>query len=138
MRIDEISSWLDEHGASAGPAALSAEFDAYLCTLPWAGSGIDWREIPHRSLALDGVSDDAAVEWARQTPMALHDHVLVIDSASEPGVVCRFEDAVRDFELLSNRPELYMCGVDLVGAEVRPAFDRFIERRFFMTLNARI
>ncbi|MFC5144620.1 hypothetical protein [Streptomyces aureoversilis] len=136
MRMDEISSWLDEHGASAGSVALSAEFDAYLCTLSWAGSGIDWREIPHRSLALEGVSDDAVVKWARQTPMALHDHVLLIDSASEPGVVCRFEDAVRDFELLSNRPELYMCGVDLVGSEVQPAFDRFIERRSFMTLHA--
>ncbi|MGK5545482.1 hypothetical protein ACSNOH_12215 [Streptomyces sp. URMC 127] len=138
MRIDDISSWLDEHGADAGPVSLSAGFDAYLCSLPWAGSGIDWREIPHRSLTLDGVSDDEAVEWARQTPMALHEHVLLIDSASEPGVICRFEDAVRDFELLSGRPELYMCGVELAGADVRPAFDHFIERRSFMTLNARI
>ncbi|MBD0742334.1 hypothetical protein [Streptomyces sp. CBMA152] len=118
--------------------ALSAEFDAYLCTLPWAGSGIDWRELPHRSLALGGVSDDEAVEWARQTPMALHDHVLVIDSASEPGAVCRFEDAVRDFELLSNRPELYMCGVDLVDGEARPVHHHFIERRSFMTLHAHL
>ncbi|MBT2383660.1 hypothetical protein [Streptomyces sp. ISL-11] len=138
MRIDEISSWLDAHGASASPVAMAAEFDAYLCTLPWSGCGIDWQDLPHRSLALDGVSDDAAVEWARQTAMARHDHVLLIDSASEPGVVCRFEDAVRDFELLSHRPELYMCGVDLVGTEVRPSFDRFIERRSFMTLNARV
>lgn len=138
MRIDEISTWLDEHGASAGPVSLSTGFDAYLCTLPWAGSGIDWGELPHRSLALGGVSDDAAVEWARRTPMGTHDHVLLIDSASEPGVVCGFEDAVRDFELLSNRPELYMCGVDLVDGEVRPAFDHFVERRFFMTLNARV
>ncbi|GGR11015.1 hypothetical protein WEB32_04860 [Streptomyces netropsis] len=138
MRIDEISTWLDEHDASAGPGALSAEFDAYLCSLAWAGCGIDWRELPHRSLVLDGVSDDEAVAWARRTAMARHDHVLLIDSASEPGVICRFEDAIRDFELLSGRPELYMCGVDLVGGEVRPAFDRFIERRSFMTLNARV
>lgn len=138
MRIDEISTWLDEHDASVGPGTLSAEFDAYLCSLPWAGSGIDWRELPHRSLVLDGVSDDEAVAWARRTPMARHDHVLLIDAASEPGVICRFEDAIRDFELLSHRPELYMCGVDLVAGDVRPAFDRFIERRFFMTLNARV
>ncbi|MFI9105525.1 hypothetical protein ACIGXA_33965 [Streptomyces fildesensis] len=138
MRIEEISPWLDEHGASAGPLPLSIEFDAYLCTLPWAGSGIDWRGIPHRSLGLDGVSDDDAVAWARETPVALHRHVLMIDSASEPGVICSFEDAIRDFELMPNRPELYLCGVDLVNGEVRPTFGRFIERRSFMTLHARI
>ncbi|MFE0380835.1 hypothetical protein ACFW1M_35915 [Streptomyces inhibens] len=138
MRIDHIGPWLHEHGAAPQPMLLSARFDAYLSALPWAGSGIDWRDLPHRSLALDGISDDEVVEWARQTPLALHAHVLVIDSAAEPGVLCRFEDAMRDFELLSNRPELYMCGVDLVNGDVHPVFDRFIERRSFMNLNARI
>lgn len=50
------------------------------------------------------------MQWAQPTALALHTHALVIDSATEPGVLCRFEDALRDFELLSNRPELYMCG----------------------------
>jgi hypothetical protein len=31
-----------------------------------------------------------------------------------------------------------MCGIDLVDGEVWPAFNPFIERRSFMTLNARI
>ncbi|MFE7786048.1 hypothetical protein [Streptomyces nigrescens] len=137
MRIDQIGPWLHEHDAVPQPVLLSAQFDAYLSALPWTGNGIDWRDLPHRSLALDGVSDDEVVKWARQTPLALHPHVLVIDSATEPGVLCRFEDAMRDFELLSNRPELYMCGADLVNADVRPAFYRFIERRSFITLNAR-
>ncbi|MEU8995017.1 hypothetical protein AB0C95_09395 [Streptomyces caniferus] len=138
MRIDQIEPWLREHGSEVQPVLLSGRFDAYLSALPWEGSGIDWRDLPHRSLALDGVSDEEVVDWARQTPVALHSHVLVIDSATEPGVVCRFTDAIRDFELLSNRPELYICGVDLVNGEVQPTFDRFIERRSFMTLNARI
>jgi hypothetical protein len=64
--------------------------------------------------------------------------VLLIDSASEPGVVCGFEDALRDFELLSRRPELFMCGVDLESGELRPSFGHLIERRSFMTLNARL
>lgn len=76
--------------------------------------------------------------------MGTHDHVLVIDSATEPGVICTFDDAVRDFELLSNRPELYMCGLDLsTGSsegfpEPEPVFEHFIERRSFMTLNAKL
>ncbi|MFG2138878.1 hypothetical protein [Streptomyces sp. NPDC048650] len=137
MRIDQIGPWLLEHGATPQPVLLSAQFDAYLSALPWTAGGIDWRDLPHHSLALDGVPDDAVVQWARQTPLALHDHVLVIDSATEPGVLCRFEDAMRDFELLSNRPELYMCGADLVNGDVQPEFHRFIERRSFITLNAR-
>ncbi|MFE0190250.1 hypothetical protein [Streptomyces sp. NPDC058989] len=137
MRIDQMAPWLHEHDAAPQTVLLSAQFDAYLSALPWAGNGIDWRNLPHRSLALDGISDDEVVQWARQTPLALHAHVLVIDSATEPGVLCRFEDAMRDFELLSNRPELYMCGTDLVNGEVQPAFHRFIERRSFMTLTAR-
>ncbi|MEV5125915.1 hypothetical protein AB0K49_24465 [Streptomyces decoyicus] len=138
MRIDQIRPWLREHDAAPQPVALSAQFDAYLSTLPWTGSGIDWRGLPHRSLALDGISDDEVVRWARHTPLALHTHALVMDSATEPGVLCHFEDATRDFELLSNRPELYMCGADLVNGDVQPAFHRFIERRSFMTLNARV
>ncbi|MGW7485838.1 hypothetical protein [Streptomyces sp. NPDC054786] len=138
MRINQIEPWLHEHGAEVQPVLLSTRFNAYLSTLLWAGSGIDWRSLPHRSLRLDDVSDEGVVNWARQTPVARHSHSLIIDSASEPGVVCRFEDAIRDFELLSNRPELYICGVDLVEGEVQPAFDRFIERRSFMTLHARI
>ncbi|TJZ54408.1 hypothetical protein FCH28_14835 [Streptomyces piniterrae] len=137
MRIDQIGSWLHEHDAAPQPVTLSAQFNAYLSTLPWGGGGIDWQDLPHHSLRLDGVSDEDVVNWARQTPVALHRHTLIIDSASEPGVVCRFEDAMRDFELLSNRPELYSCGVDLVEGEVQPAFDHFIERRSFMTLHAR-
>ncbi|MGW0207060.1 hypothetical protein ACWDZ8_15025 [Streptomyces sp. NPDC003233] len=62
----------------------------------------------------------------------------MIDSASELGVIGAFDDALRDFELLSNRPELYMCGVDLVGGQPEPTFGHFIERRAFMTLNARL
>ncbi|QIY57827.1 3'-5' exoribonuclease [Streptomyces sp. RPA4-5] len=138
MRINQIEPWLREHGAEVQPVPLSARFNAYLSTLPWAGNGIDWRDLPHRSLRLDDVSDERVVDWARQTPVALHSHSLIIDSASEPGVMCRFEDAMRDFELLSNRPDLYICGVGLVKGEVQPTFDRFIERRSFMTLNARI
>ncbi|MFH8570727.1 hypothetical protein [Streptomyces sp. NPDC017993] len=138
MRINEIEPWLRKHGAEVQPTFLPTQFHAYLSTLPWAGSGIDWRDLPHRSLGLDDVSDEAVVDWARRTPIALHSHSLIIDSASEPGVLCRFEDAMRDFELLSNRPELYICGVDRVDGEVQPAFDHFIERRSFMTLIARI
>lgn len=138
MRIDQIGPGLHEHDAAPQPVLLSAQFDAYLSALPWTGSGIDWRDLPHRSLALDGVLDGEVVEWARQTPLALHTHVLVIDSTTEPGVLCRFEDAMRDFELLSNRPELYMCGADLVNGNVRPAFYRFIERRSLMILNAQV
>ncbi|WP_330478216.1 hypothetical protein OG301_20235 [Streptomyces platensis] len=136
MRIDQLGPWLHEHGAAPQPVLLSAQFDAYLSTLAWTGSGIDWRSLPHHSLALEGVSDDEVVQWARQTPVAMHDHVLVIDSATEPGVLCRFEDAMRNFELLSNRPELYVCGADLVDSDVQPAFHRFIERRSFAILNA--
>ncbi|MER7516935.1 hypothetical protein [Streptomyces sp. NPDC126499] len=138
MRAEEISRWVVDHGALISTVGLAAAFDAYLCTLPWAGQGIDWRGVPVRTLRLDGVSDDEAVQWAADTPMGSHDHVLVIDSASEPGVICSFEDAVRDFELLSSRPELYMCGVDLSGGRPYPVFEHFIERRSFMTLNAKL
>ncbi|MGC4985762.1 hypothetical protein ACLQ18_34875 [Streptomyces sp. DT193] len=138
MRAEDISIWIVDRDALISTVELATAFDAYLCTLPWAGQGIDWRELPSRSLALDGVSDDEAVHWARATPMGAHDHVLVIDSATEPGVICTFDDAVRDFELLSNRPELYMCGLDLSGESPEPTFEHFIERRSFMTLNAKL
>ncbi|MFD4320436.1 hypothetical protein [Streptomyces sp. NPDC058548] len=138
MRAEEISHWIADHGALISTVELAAAFDTYLCTLPWVGQGIDWRGLPSRSLKLDGVSDNEAVQWAKETPMGSHTHVLVIDSAAEPGVICGFEDAVRDFELLSNRPELYMCGVDLSGGQREPTFEHFIERRSFTTLNAKL
>ncbi|WP_330339888.1 hypothetical protein [Streptomyces sp. NBC_00557] len=138
MRAEEISRWIADHNASITTVELASAFDAHLRTLPWAGHGIDWRDLPCRSLKLHGVSDDDVVDWARTTPLGAHDHVLLIDSASEPGVICSFEDALRDFELLSSRPELYMCGVDLSGALPQPSFRHFIERRTFMTLNARL
>ncbi|MFE1775505.1 hypothetical protein [Streptomyces sp. NPDC059008] len=135
MRIDQIGHWLQEHDAAPQPILLSTQFDAYLSTLPWKGSGIDWQDLPHHSLTLDNISDDEGVQWAQQTPLALHTHVLAIDSATEPGVLCHFKDALRDFELLSNRPELYMCGADLRNGDVHPSFHRFIERRSFMPLT---
>ncbi|MEU9114738.1 hypothetical protein AB0D04_23820 [Streptomyces sp. NPDC048483] len=140
MRSDgRVAAWIAERGASLSPVALSAAFDAYLCTLPWAGAGIRWQGMPHRTLALeDDVTDEAVVAWARQTPVAAHSHVLVIDSAREPGVICRFEDGLRDFELLTVRPDLFLCGVDLVNGTPRPAFGHFIERRSFHTLTARL
>jgi len=138
VRIEDVTPWVAGRGACVSSVSLSEAFDAYLCRLPWAGHGLDWRGIAHRTLKLGGVTDDDAVEWARQTPLATHDHVLLIDSAAEPGVVCRFEDAIRDFELLSTRPELYMCGVDLETGVPRPSFEHLIERRSFMTLNARL
>ncbi len=62
--------------------------------------------------------------------------MLLIDSATKPGIICRFGDALRDFELLSPRPELYMCGVDLISETPQPAFPHLIERRSFTTLYA--
>ncbi|AJT64149.1 hypothetical protein [Streptomyces chattanoogensis] len=139
MQPDAVQEWIAEHAASLSPAGLSAAFDAYLCTLPWAGAGIRWQGLPHRTLTLDAdVTDEAVLAWARRTPVAAHAHVLVIDSAREPGVICRFEDGLRDFDLLSGRPDLFLCGVDLADGAPRPVFEHFIERRFFRTLTARL
>ncbi|MFJ9418354.1 hypothetical protein ACIRPT_29985 [Streptomyces sp. NPDC101227] len=140
MRSDgRAAAWIAERGASLGTAELSAAFDAYLCTLPWAGAGIRWQGLPHRTLALDaGVPDEAVVAWARRTPVAAHSHVLIIDSTREPGVICPFEDGLRDFELLTDRPDLFLCGVDLVDGVPRPVHPHFIERRSFHTLTARL
>ncbi|MFF4948986.1 hypothetical protein ACWC2K_12225 [Streptomyces chattanoogensis] len=44
----------------------------------------------------------------------------------------------RDLDLLTGRPDLFLCGVDLVDGAPRPVFEHFVERRFFRTLTARL
>lgn len=137
MHARQVADWIRVHEAAIiAPNELPTAFHAYLCTLPWAGAGIDWRNISHVSFSLNRASDDQVLAWARQTGAGMHGYVLLIDSATSPGIVCRFEDGVRDFDALSGRPELYMCGLDLVGAHRQPSFEHFIEIRSFTTLNA--
>lgn len=137
MHADQVADWIRAHsGAVLASEELTIAFDAYLRTMPWAGAGIDWRGIPHMSLSLDSASSAQILTWARRTGAGLHDYLLLIDSAAGPGAVCRLEDGVRDFDTLSGRPELYMCGVDLAEEQHRPSFGHFIELRSFATLTA--
>jgi hypothetical protein len=137
MDAATVAAWTGAHaGAAVAPADLTAGFHAFLLALPWAGAGLDWRGIARMSLSLDSVGDDQVVAWARQTGAGQHDYLLLTDSAADPGVVCRFEDGLGDWDTLSARPELYMCGVDLADGQFLPCFAHYIELRFFGTLNA--
>lgn len=104
------ADWIrTHHGAVLAPEGLTAGFHAHLLTFPWAGHGINWSGIPHMSLSLEGVSNELILAWARRTPAGSHQHLLVVDSADSPGIVCRFEDGMVDLDTVSVRPELYMC-----------------------------
>ncbi|MEQ7009152.1 hypothetical protein ABN028_23510 [Actinopolymorpha sp. B17G11] len=116
---------------------FSSAFNTYLCTLPWAGAGLDWRGISHRHLRLTGdVPDEDVVGWARHTAAGTHDYILATDSADEPSVLCPFDDGLRDLDLLSHRPDLFICGADLIGGRPSPVYPHFIERRFLEHLRA--
>ncbi|WP_267888495.1 hypothetical protein [Streptomyces sp. SBT349] len=41
MSADTVAEWVEDHGARLAPVSLSAAFDGFLRTLPWAGAGID-------------------------------------------------------------------------------------------------
>jgi hypothetical protein len=128
----ELARWLAEHSGSLVTIEFSSAFDTYLCTLRWVGAGLDWSATAHRYLRqTPDVGDDAVVEWARKTAVGKHDYVLVTDSATEPSVLCRFDDGLRDLDLLSRWPEVFICGVDMIDGRPSPTYPHFIERRFF-------
>ncbi|MBB5787726.1 hypothetical protein [Jiangella mangrovi] len=132
MRTDdsELARWLTEHAGSILPVEFSSAFDTYLCTMRWMGAGLDWSGVPHRYLRLTpDVGDEDVVAWARETAVGRHEHVLVTDSAREPSVLCRLDDGLRDLDLLSHRPDVSICGVDLIDGRPIPAYPHFIERR---------
>lgn len=126
---DYIVEWLDEHDARVLDASFSSFLNAYLNTLPWVASHIDWSTIKWTSLKMPMNVDTKFIDKCRETPLGSHRHVLIMYAPEEPSILCRLEDAIIDLDLLySHAPgPRYFCGADVDGEEVTLSCTSFAE-----------
>jgi len=121
-----IRQWIAaENGAIAAPA-ISADFVAYLNTLPWIGPHLDWQILGGAPLSL--ADDFDAVAWARQRRIGQHLYALMIHSSSQPGLVAPLEAIMGsvDFLVWKAPGAHYICGCDSLDP-LTPAFEDFVE-----------
>ncbi|WP_430792089.1 hypothetical protein [Actinoplanes sp. G11-F43] len=115
-----VAEWLNRHPHQVLELGFSSEFEAYLNTLPWAGSHIDWRLLDHKSLELPEDIDADFIESCRRTPWGRHDYLMIMYSGMEPALLCGTVDAISDIDLLySGAPGTrFSCGADVNDGRV--------------------
>lgn len=110
---------MSEHESSLAGKAMSAEFEQYLQSLPWAPSRLDWREIEHSTFKLEDGWEAWIDQFAQSVPAGRHDYLMFMYSGSEPSLIARREDGLRDVDLIysASAGARYFCGVDKVRDE---------------------
>ncbi|MWA12865.1 hypothetical protein [Streptomyces sp. BA2] len=126
---DHLREWLAEHGHRILDPAYSATFERYLESLPWTSSRIRWAAVPHTEIDTAPSDDPAFTEAWGSTPLGGHPFVLITYTGSEPAVLCRTEDALRDIDVLYLRAPgpRYFCGADSQDGEVTLFSEHFAE-----------
>jgi hypothetical protein len=131
MRTDarHIQEWMLQHESLLVDGGVAADFERYLEGRPWAPSRLDWTLIEHVEFDMTGSWEREIVEFAAQTPLGRHSHVMCMFSGSEPALVGLRDDVLRDVDLIysSSPGARYFCGVDLVSSIAVPAFEDFAE-----------
>jgi hypothetical protein len=122
----DLRRWIAVEGGSIADPDVSAAFVAYLNTLPWTGSHLDWQILGGSSHIL--AEDFDAVAWARQRRIGQHEYALLIHSASQFGLVASLEAIIGsiDFLLRKTPGAHYVCGCDSIDP-LTPAFADFVE-----------
>lgn len=131
MHVEEqhLQSWLNSGRARLVPVEMADSFGAYLDTLPWVGTSIDWSRIPSQSVQWCELSNEGLVSWARSTRAGRHTHLVACFSPAEPALLCEFDDGIRNLDVLfwAAPGVRYVFGADLADGVIKPAFTDFIE-----------
>ncbi|HEV7951242.1 MAG TPA: hypothetical protein VGP24_15885 [Glaciihabitans sp.] len=132
-----VADWLARHPHRVLDQGFSSELEAYLNTLPWAGSHVDWRLVNHHSLELPEEPDAEFLKRCRRTPWGRHDYLMIMYSGQEPAILCSITDAVPDMDLLySGAPGTrFACGAYVVGDAVTLSCSDFVEYDGFAELT---
>lgn len=114
----------------------SSDFDKFLCSLPWAGSHIDWRELAYEQIEIPEVVDANFLALCRNTDWGSHEYVFIMYNRGCKSLLCKLEDAVTDLDLLySEAPGTrFICGADVEGESIQIIHADFAEYDGFSRL----
>jgi hypothetical protein len=138
IEAPHLREWIDARRAFVVSPTITASFGEYLESLPWHESGLrlDWSALESSSSALDRPS---LLGWVRQHRIGKHQHVVVMYSPDEPGLLCSLRDAVENIDFLFLRAPgcRYLCGAEVNHDVVHPVFEDFMEFDGAETLTVR-
>lgn len=141
MKIDaaHVRRWISTHETARLDASVSAAFDQYLCGYPWLPSRLDWSQIPFVEFTMEDSWEDRIVEFAAQTPVGRHSHLMIMFDYDEPSLLTLKDDGLRDLDLLySGSPGArYFCGADIIEGRCVPCHEDFAEFDGWATVTFR-
>lgn len=125
-----MSQWIGDGRGQVIPAAMSEEFDRYLNTLPWIGSGLDWDRIPSAaSINVSSASESAMHAWLTGTRIGKRKYMAVWLSASKRGIIAATGVAFDCLdELYRGSPGVrFAFGIDIIDSILVPHYPDFLQ-----------
>lgn len=123
--LTTFDQWLRDGRAIWLPDQMSAEFDAYLDTLPWVVTTLDWAKMPP-SEEFNVVENGRyeLVSWIAKTKIGAHSHMVVWYSRDEGGLVVPLSFALANLDAMYlHYPGVrFAFGADVVQGQVIPAY----------------
>lgn len=121
--------WMSEHESIEMGPEVSAGFASHLQTLPWTPHRLDWEKVPHVELSIKIDWEEQVAAIARRSPFGRFSHVLLMYSGTEPALVGRRDDVLRDLDLLcaASPGPRYFCGASIRDGALRAQFAAFGE-----------
>jgi len=112
---EHLKAWIEEGKASVAGTSLCRQFHAYLLSLRWLPSRVDWNNLEFEELDLESADEAALVQLAASTRIARHNAVMVMYTPDEPGIICDFELAITNLDYLYWKASgyRYLCGADM-------------------------
>lgn len=132
MRSNE---WLEENARDGAVSLLCVETTAalvaHLESLPWnaVGTGLDLNSTNSQAIKLDGVGNDALVQWMKGTSFGACPAVIFILGPGQPCVACDLDFGFFNFDLVYRgiTGRSYFFGASIEEGGFRPVLDVYGE-----------
>ncbi|MFD8346014.1 hypothetical protein ACFV2C_27500 [[Kitasatospora] papulosa] len=139
-KAPHIQEWMGAHESLLVDRTVSAEFERYLESRPWNPSRLDWSLIEHVEFEMVEGWEADVVDFSNATPLGRHSHLMFMYSGSEPSLIARMGDGLRDVDLIysASAGARYFCGVDMASGFPVPIFEDFAEFDGFSKVSFRM
>jgi hypothetical protein len=124
-----VKWWMSEHETLEVGPEVSAGFASYLQKFPWKPYRMDWGQVRHVELSIRDDWEAKVAAIAQRSPFGRFSHVMLMFSGTEPALVGRRDEILRDVDLLcavAPGPR-YFCGASIRDGHLRAHFGAFGE-----------
>ncbi|UOF16275.1 hypothetical protein IEQ11_06405 [Lysobacter capsici] len=126
-----LQEWINLGHALIVPIEIADQLKAKLENLPWntAGSGIDWKDIPHKKIKLSEAQEAREYNFLEGTKLELNQLIIFLFGKNDPCLACGLKFGIEniDYAYWKAPGKRYFFGANFDQDRIFPELDSLNE-----------